>query len=220
MSEFSFEIYQNISLDELATYCVFLVLQEKKEATFESIVAKCFELFPQKFSLVGYPQWPDSARINKAWLRCRTDFKYIAGSVKNGFSLTSKGLEIVEEVQKKLNRPFQEQYKLHTRKAHARTREEQFINELEKSEVFKRYLEQRENTVISHFEFCDMLYCTLESSNKTLINNLSMLKEFAVKLNKKEILEFLLFAEKGFHNILHGGNIDEGYRGGMNKSKT
>jgi hypothetical protein len=220
MNEFPFELYKNISLDELVTYCVFLVLQEKKEATFESVVAKCFELFPQKYSLIGYPQWPDSARVNKAWLRCRTDCKYISGSVKNGFSITSKGLEIIEGVQKKLNRPFQEQDALRTKKGIARSREEQFINELEKSDVFKRYIVKRENTEISHFELCDVLYCTLESSAKSLNNNLDMLKEFATKLNKKDILSFLLLAEKRFASILRGGDMEEKYSGGMNKRRN
>jgi hypothetical protein len=93
MTDISSKLYSDISLDELVTYSIFVLLEEKTEATFENIVAKCFEFFPEKFSLIGYPQWPDSTRVNKSWLRCRTDFKYIKGSVKNGFTLTSKGLE-------------------------------------------------------------------------------------------------------------------------------
>ena len=53
------EQYDDISLDELVTYCVNLIIQEGKEATFERIVEKAFFLFPEKFSLIGYPQWPD-----------------------------------------------------------------------------------------------------------------------------------------------------------------
>lgn len=57
-----------MNIDKLVVYSIYLLSVEKKEATFENIVAKCFQLFPEKFSLVGYPQWPDSARINKSWL--------------------------------------------------------------------------------------------------------------------------------------------------------
>jgi len=154
MKQMSSELYSDISLDELVTYSIYVLLEGNKEATFEKIVAKCFELFPERFSLVGYSQWPDSGRVNKSWLRCRTDFKYIKGSVKSGFTLTSKGLEIAEKVQKKLSRPVSEKIVVSQKKAKERTKEEQFINELERSEVFIRYLNEHEQTEISHFEFC------------------------------------------------------------------
>jgi len=213
-----FNLYRDISLDELVTYCVFLLQEEKKEATFENIVAQCFELFPEKFSLIGYPHWPDSARVNKSWLRCRTDFRYIKGSVKSGFTLTSKGLEVVERVQRRLKRPVSEKFIVSKKKAHERSKEEKFINELENSEVFKRYVIDHEQIEISHFEFCDMLYCTLESSAKTLKENLDKLKGYAQRLNRSKTLNFLLFAEKKFSHLLKDNDGRE-YSGGMNKAK-
>lgn len=219
MTSYNLKLYSNISLDELVTYSIYILLEENKEATFENIVAKCYELFPEKFSLIGYPQWPDSARVNKSWLRCRTDFKYIKGSVKNGFHLTSKGLEIVEKIQKRLKRPIAEKIVVSQKKAQARTKEEQFINELEKSEVFQRYLREKEETEISHFEFCDMLYCTLESSVSALNENLSKLKEYAQKYNRTELITFLLFVETEFSHVLNKTTGQEKYSGGMNRAK-
>ncbi|RJR21300.1 MAG: hypothetical protein C4581_02375 [Nitrospiraceae bacterium] len=220
MTRFHQHLYSDTSLDELVTYSIHSLLEESKEATFENIVAKCFELFPEKFSLIGYPQWPDSARVNKSWLRCRTDFKYIKGSVKSGFALTSKGLEIVEKVQKKLRRPVSEKIAVSQKKAKERTKEEQFINELERSEVFKRYLSDHDKTEISHFEFCDMLYCTLESSPKALKENLDKLKGYAQKLNRNEVLKFLIFSEIKLFHLLQGKASQNEYVGGMNKGKT
>jgi len=220
MTDISSKLYSDISLDELVTYSIFVLLEEKTEATFENIVAKCFELFPEKFSLVGYPQWPDSTRVNKSWLRCRTDFKYIKGSVKNGFTLTSTGLEIVEKVQKKLRRPVSEKITVSQKKAKERSKEEQFINEIEQSVVFKRYIADHEDMEISHFEFCDMLYCTLESSSKALKENLEKLKGYARKLNRNEVLKFLIFSENKFSHLLKGKVEQDEYVGGMNKGKT
>jgi hypothetical protein len=220
MTKFSSNLYRDVSLDELVTYSIFILLEESKEATFENIVAKCFELFPEKFSLIGYPQWPDSARVNKSWLRCRTDFKYIKGSVKSGFTLTSKGLEVVERVQKRLKRPSSEKIIVSQKRAKERSKEEQFINELVESEVFTRYLIEQEKTEISHFEFCDMLYCTLESSAKALKENLEKLKEYAQKLNRTEALKFLLFSENKFSHLLKEKVEQKEYSGGMNKLKT
>ena len=219
MTQISPKLYSDISLDELVTYSIHELLEQKMEATFENVVAKCFELFPDKFSLMGYPQWPDSARVNKSWLRCRTDFKYIKGSVKSGFTITSKGLDAVERVQKKLRRPLVEKVVVSRKKAKERSREEEFIKELEQSEVYKRYLADQEKTEISHFEFCDMLYCTLESSAVALRDHLEKLKGYAQKLNKTKILEFLLFSENKLSHLLREKVETSEYTGGMNKAK-
>ncbi len=58
VEEINSKLYSDISLNDLATNCVYLVYNEKKEATFEDIVIKCFKLFPDKLSLVGYSQYP------------------------------------------------------------------------------------------------------------------------------------------------------------------
>jgi hypothetical protein len=217
-------LYSNLSLDDLVTYSIFTLFEEHKEATFENIVAKCYDLFPERFALVGYPQWPDSARVNKSWLRCRTDFKYIKGSVKTGFVITAKGLEVVAKVQHRLKRPSYDGAVMSRKRKQAseRTREEKFINELEKADVFKRYMNEKGNIDISHFEFVDMLYCTLESSWKSLKDNIEKLKLYAQKLERKEVLDFLEFAESKFSRLLQPQKTEKEEReflGGMNKKK-
>lgn len=219
-SSFSQSIYKNISLDELVTYCVFILHEEKKEVTFENLVAKCFSLFPDKFSLVGYPQWPDSARVNKSWLRCRTDFKYIRGNVKTGFTLTSKGLYIAEKVVGNINASHNEVFALKKRKAKERTKEEQFIRDLEGTEAFKTFTVKGQDSIIGDFEFCDMLYCTLESSPEALKSNLDILKGYAQVLDRKDILDFLIYAENQHKNKLFKVNGAKKYVGGMNKKRN
>ena len=218
MTKLNPSLYNNLSLDELVTYSVSVLSDEGKEATFENIVAKSYELLPEKFSLIGYPQWPDSSRVNKSWLRCRTDFKYIQGTVKTGFSLTTKGLEIVQKVQARLKRPISEKNIISKKRARARTKEEQFTKELERSEVFQRYLRNGESVEISHFEFCDVLYCTLESSPKALNDHLDKLKKYAQTCNMSNVINFLQFLEHKFSEYLIVKG-PERYVGGMNKAK-
>ena len=61
------------NLDEMLIYCADLVQQTGDACTFERLVYECFTRFPEQFGMISYPQWPDNDRINKAWLRCRTD---------------------------------------------------------------------------------------------------------------------------------------------------
>ncbi len=219
MTKVSSSQYQNITIDELVTYSIFSLQEDGEEATFEKIVAKCFELFPEKFSLIGYPQWPDSTRVTKSWLRCRTDFKYIKGTVKTGFKLTTKGLVVVERVQKKLRRPVSEKMIVAQKKASERSKEEQFIKQLEKSEIFNKYLLEGENIEISHFEFCDMLYCTMESSAKILKENLEKLKDYSQILNRDRVIDFLQFIENKFSYLLINTLKVKKHSGGMSRKK-
>lgn len=216
---FNVQSYEKLNLDELLTYCIFRLTSENKEATFERIVAKSFELFPGKFSLSGYPMWPDSARVNKSWLRCRTDFKYIHGSVKNGFRLTEKGLEVVKKVQFHLDRPINERQLVDAASKKGRTREEAFLKEIMKSDVYQRYLKEGENASVTHFEFCDSLFCTLETPPKTLKENLAKLKEYSSRMNRNDVYDFLSFLETKFKRMLMNKEGNPEFAMGMNKKK-
>ncbi|MCL6481569.1 MAG: hypothetical protein K6U02_07570 [Firmicutes bacterium] len=91
-------------MDELVLFAAKRVLDSGEECTVERLVYECFTLFPKSFSLPKYPQWPDSARLNKSWWRCRTDKGWLAGSVKQGLRLTPAGEEAVAAVARKLGR--------------------------------------------------------------------------------------------------------------------
>jgi hypothetical protein len=73
------ELYRDISLNELVMYAVYAIAEKNNEINAEEIVAACYLMFPSRFHLRGYPQWPDSTVVNKRWLDCR-DRGYITGT--------------------------------------------------------------------------------------------------------------------------------------------
>lgn len=101
---------ENIPLDDLVLFAAKRILDSGEECTVERLVSECFTLFPKGFCLPRYPQWPDSARVNKSWWRCRTDKGWLVGSVKEGLRLTPAGERAVEVVSRKLglNRPVRQ----------------------------------------------------------------------------------------------------------------
>lgn len=68
LPKFSPEIYGRIAMNDLVTYAVFFLSQSGGEISAEDIVAACFKLFPERFQLRGYSQWPDSTVVNKRWV--------------------------------------------------------------------------------------------------------------------------------------------------------
>ena len=144
--EFDPSIYMNLSLDELVTYAVYRILHRGEVCTFEKLVVECFKLFPKAFSLRLYPQYPDSARVNKSWLRCRTDKGWITGNVKMGFKLTEAGLAIAKQTEQALRSGITARRK---RKglSKARERGEVIVNFIRRHPVYGRYRADRENFI-------------------------------------------------------------------------
>jgi hypothetical protein len=94
---------KQISLDELTIVAATRITKESEPCTFERLVAECFESFPDRFCLKGYPQWPDSSRVNKCWLRCRTDRGWLRGTPSSTFAVTEAGERVAENVQARID---------------------------------------------------------------------------------------------------------------------
>jgi len=57
------DTYQNLTIDDLILYALFSLEEKGVEGRFENIVAEGFEMFPKKFYLHGYPEYPDARRV-------------------------------------------------------------------------------------------------------------------------------------------------------------
>ena len=95
------DTYTTITLNHLVVYSIYYLYKDDIEITSEDIISACFTLFPKKFSLKKYPQWPDSGMISRHWSDCRRK-RYIAAKVDSGFKLTVKGARLAKKVAKKL----------------------------------------------------------------------------------------------------------------------
>lgn len=213
--------YARIALNDLVTYAVYFLSQSGDEITAEDIVAACFLLFPTRFELRGYPQWPDSTVVNKRWIDCRNK-GLIQGSTAEGFKLTPNGLKIAERVGEALrvqglsiSRPKTNKVRTETR-----TRAGRFVKALEDSAAYKQYLASGEEANIGEFDFRSMLLCTLDTSPNTLSSNLEQFKQHIAHYARHDLLKFLEFCEAKFAMVL----IDKpqqakAYQGGMLKKK-
>lgn len=214
---FDEKLYIRIGLNDLVTYSVYSL---SKRGTFEisaeDIVAACFLMFPGRFALRGYPQWPDSTVVNKRWIDCRNK-GLISGSTANGFTLTPKGLELAEKIEKILlgSRP------LFTRatnkpRSEQRTRAGRFVRIIEESDAFAHFQKEGVGASINEFDFRSMLLCTMESSARTLRNNLDQFKQYVMLYERTDLLQFLEYVEKRFHSLLEDPKSDRaGRHGGM-----
>ena len=204
------EIYERIGYDELVTYSIYSLERNKKDTTFENIVAEAFGLFPKRFSLRGYPEWPDSAVVNKSWLRCRTDKKYIVGSVKDGFKLTQRGLEVAERIEGQLRegRSAPSNSKV---KTELRTRAGRLLRDLEQRPAYIRFQSERTVEGVSQDDFADILLVLPDSPASRLKSNLEQFKDAARLYEREDVVQFLHALEEKFSNRL-GVSVATGRR--------
>src|SRR3972149_7388372 len=92
--------YENVDLDHLVIYAIGWLEKISVELSFENAVVAIFKLFPGKFSLLGFPEYPDACRINKCLWRC-TDKKkqWLGGKIRQGFIITERTRRIIKEAE-------------------------------------------------------------------------------------------------------------------------
>ena len=181
--------YLDLSQDHLVVTALWFLLQEKRQPSFENLVAEAFTSFPERFQLEGYPQWPNSHVIGKAWVRCRTDKKWMSGSASEGFKLTPLGEQIAHQVLSKLENVTGEGRK-RERKGSRQSISSRVVLRVENSPAYKTFKQEGVEKV-SEYEICDLLYCTLESTPETFDKNFVVVRQEVETYGRSDLTEFL-----------------------------
>jgi hypothetical protein len=203
------DIYTKVTLNDLVLYSVYYLHKHGKEIAAEDIISACFVLFPRRFSLQKYPQWPDSAVVSRRWSDCKSR-GYLKGNAVKGFQLTARGIKRAQKVEKSLGKPMKpvrapkpgvqkpilpEQTVHRELKARAR----KYIRSIEASDAYKHY---RKGKPINEFDLRSLLLTTMESPPATLARNMEQFKEYVKIHDRKDLLTFLEFNEGKFSYLL------------------
>jgi len=192
---FSSGQYMEVSQDHLVALALWYLTQEKKQASFENLVAEAFLSFPERFQLEGFSEWPNAHVVGKSWVRCRTDKKWISGSASEGFTLTPLGLQVVQKLLTRLQ--IKSPKKAVERQGSRQTISSRVVLGIEGSSAYGSYKTTGFETV-SEYEFCDLLYCTLESTAETIDKNYEALRQQVAAYGREDILTFLEQLKKKF----------------------
>jgi len=189
MGRLALQAYEGIGLDDLVVYCASRILQGGEECTFPRLVAECFLCFPAKFSLPGYPEWPDAVRVNKCWLRCRTDRGWLTGSVQAGFRLTAEG----EAIARRVSEQLQVRAPVTKRRPAARPRDRSVagLEFIRSSEPFKAYERNQGRIEIDEMELRSLLGARMETPVRVLKENWRYFVNVATRSGDKAVRQFL-----------------------------
>lgn len=184
--------YSTLDKDRLVLFSVNYLETNKIEPTFDKIVASAFKLFPRKFSLIGFPEYPDGRTIYYcAYNHCTLDKKWLLGNVQSAFKVTEKGKYFFEETQKML------EGKILTVRAHQsvpKRKESTFISLLKKTVAYRKFVEE-ERQELDKSEVMEALRASPNSKGMAEAN-LSKYMEYARRINDSEAIRFLESAKE------------------------
>jgi len=91
----------NFSVNDLILFCVYSIIINNEQCSFERLVKECFSFFPDILKFERYPIWPDSRKLDRP-LRFLRSEGLLIGDSKTFFILTDKGNKKSAEISKSL----------------------------------------------------------------------------------------------------------------------
>src|SRR5438477_4784411 len=99
-------LYKETSLAALTVYSLFWLHQWQLRRTIEAVSVLNWRLFPDKFGMVGWSEYPDAFRTNRSLLQGQPKYRnWLTGAASKGFSLNERGLEVARGLLVKLGPP-------------------------------------------------------------------------------------------------------------------
>lgn len=187
------EKYAQINKDRLVLYAAYLLEKSGIEPTFEKIVATSFKLFPKRFSLLGFPEYPDARWIYYSLWHCVYPSKgWLSGSTKSGYQVTPEGKTIVSETMKALSGKIFTPRKVASRQ---KRKEMYFLDLVEKSSAFQKYVSGKADD-ITEMEIRIVLRTRKDTPSDVVRLNFKKFQEYAEVADKGKILEFFGYIAK------------------------
>lgn len=98
--------YENEQLAALTVYSIYWLRQWALRPTVESITVLNQRLFPERFGMDLFPEFPDANRTLRSLLQCGPKYRgWLSGSNKRGYAITPSGQTLVEDLLRRVGYP-------------------------------------------------------------------------------------------------------------------
>lgn len=211
LSPFPTAAYQPYALTSLTAYSVFWLQQWNITTSLENLAVASHRMFPSKFAMVGWPEFPDIARTNRSVLQMRPKYRNLAtSSPTRGVFLNQNGLVEAESLAKQLGPPHVGGNSIFvppTIKAERGTRArsvhpEDLLALVRKSQLFKLYSENRFSAAEAiHLVGLLSVYDHTPSAEKK--RKLKLFQDAAKELNDEDMKSFLSGVAERFQRYLN-----------------
>lgn len=199
---FSSSVYESIDNNRLALYAIKILQVNKIPVTQETVSVALFLSFPQKFSLVGFEQFPDAERGHRTLLQLGPKWRnWATGDTHHGYSLNESGEAESKRVEEALKNPSKSTIVPRQRVKKLRTRDpNQEIKEIEETSLFKEYVAGKTRD-FSEFAIWELLKSYPYAPKTALRDRIDAMLESARFAERKDIVKFLKWIRDSFSNV-------------------
>jgi hypothetical protein len=199
---FSSSAYESIDNNRLALYAIKTLQVNRIPVTQETVAVALFLSFPQKFSLVGFEQFPDAERAHRTLLQLGPKWRnWATGDTHHGYSLNESGQAEFKRVEEALKNPSKSTIVPRQRVKKLRTRDpNQEIKEIEETSLFKEYVAGKRHD-FSEFAIWELLKSYPYAPKAALRDRIDAMLESARFAERKDIVKFLKWVRDSFSNV-------------------
>ena len=192
--------YREIDLTGLAAFCILRLQDLHVPITFENLVVALFQLFPNKFSLVGFEKFPDAARVGRTLLQLGPKYRnWARGSVQKGFVLTDAGRSKAKIVANALAGASSSTPQRIRQPALPRTMDlSKDIKTIEDSTLYRKWQTTGAIHQANSIELYDLLGAYAYTPARVLRERMKLLETTAVQVGRSDVIEFLNTVQKEF----------------------
>lgn len=199
--------YGKIDLNRLTVYTVSCLEKLGIAPTIENIAVANYRMFPTRFAMVGFPEFPDLSRVNRALLQLRPKYRnWATGNTRSGWALTSPGAMEARSVARKLGvageRNIAVQDEAESHGASKRTIDSQAIRARIRSTA--AFVKARNDwSSVTGLDILDLLEVYAHTPPKVMRQKLEENKTFARDSKDAELEQFLVDIGKRFSTLFH-----------------
>lgn len=200
--------YRNMGLNPIAAYAVHVLETNQMPTTLENVTVALFIMFPKKFSLPGFDDYPDSARVTRVLLHLTPKYvNWLVGNPTRGYALNEAGRQAAIEAAKDLDNPVLGEPAKHILRQ-PRSKYEREMNRLRGTSAFQKFLARR-STDINKWEVFDLLSAAPYTPAAQLRGRATELLQLAQDFLDTEVTDFLQMILKQFSEIFVGKFSEE-----------
>ncbi len=182
--------YIGMDNNRLAIYAIALLEENGIPRTQEAVTVALFLMFPEKFSLVGFPQYPDTERVNRTLLQLGDKYRnWATGNKHVGYTLNDAGRHVLDQTQSLLRKPELQAPKKRTPRERTRDPNAE-VAEIEQSNLFRAF-GSKQTEKLNEYDFWELMQAFPYTPKQALKNRFKEMQEAARLAAREDVIEFL-----------------------------
>jgi hypothetical protein len=159
--------YAALDIDRLVVFAAVELQRLGIPLSLENLIVASYKLFPEKFSLDGYSEYPDATRIEKSLWRCRGEKKWLEGKTRHGYMVSDRSELIAGQVQNTLGRIVVGPH----RQASRLRRHESILRDAKSSVAYTKYEEGSAETISRGVTCCRERWTLLQIRSEPILSH-------------------------------------------------